>query len=279
MIAALIDLIVIGLLFAIIETGLFYTVFHPLGYHQSISEVRTVLAQSSLHVYDETRGYLTITEAYDDTKTAAENYDLPITTYYTTNPRAIATNRLSAYYDAKITSGYFELNDQNIPEVVPTVAESNLKTFYEGEFNKALTFFKQDPVYYSGLQKTFLIIVFTSLFSVTVAAGIIYLLIPLLRRDGETPAQMMFRIALADARDNTRVKRRQIVGRFVILLFFNIWIPILIYAAFSSLILISVVVTIAMMSLSKSFSGPHDYISHSYVVSKRDIMIPASRDR
>ncbi|HPM08083.1 MAG TPA: hypothetical protein PLL60_04800, partial [Bacilli bacterium] len=74
--------------------------------------------------------------------------------------------------------------------------------------------------------------------------------------------------------DDTRVKKGQVAIRFVILLLFNIWVPILLFARFSYFTLIPVFISIVLMSLTKTFSGPHDYVARTYIVSNRDIVIP-----
>ncbi|MFA5481039.1 MAG: hypothetical protein WC282_01460 [Bacilli bacterium] len=53
--------------------------------------------------------------------------------------------------------------------------------------------------------------------------------------------------------------------------------PILLYGRFAQLILIPNLITLIMMTVTKSFSGPHDYFSKTYVAANKDLMIPERR--
>lgn len=273
--AALFDLLIALIIFGGLQTGVFYGLYGPLGYHQAQESARDVLSDSGLYVYDAQRGYLTITETYDDTLTATENYDGPITAYYTVDARAIAANKLSTYYAAKIASGHFELNDEEIPELLPDVSDTALKNFYGAEYGKAIVFLEQDPIYVEGIRQTFFIALFSNLVTITIACSIVYLLVPMLRRNGQTPMQILFKIGLADASSDMRVKRGQIAIRFAILLLFNVWLPILLYARFAYFTLVPVFVTLILMTITRASRGPHDFASNTYVVSLKGIVIPA----
>jgi len=277
MFSALLDFLLVVILFAGIEAALYYTAFDWFGYTRMMNEAHEVLADSHLYTYQDGKGYLPLNETYNKEISPDENYDIPLTYYYTNDSRAISDNLFSKYNSAKITSGYFQLNEESNTIVRIETDDVKVKVFYEAELGKATSFLERDPGYYKSVQGTYYIVIFTCLFSVTLGAAVIYLLIPLLRKDGETPFQMVFKICLVDGRDDTRVKRKQIVIRFAILILFNIWIPILLYANFTYFTLVPNLITLIMMSVTRSFSGPHDYVSHTYVATKRDIEIPEKR--
>ena len=272
--ASFLDFLLAVLLFVGFEAAVYFSLFDVLGYHQYVEEAQQVLRESSLYVYDEDKGFLSITETYDEELTPEENYDVPILAYYTSDERAIADNCLLRYNNSKIASGYFVEENEGIYVRVASATDVQVKAFFVTAYDEAVAFLEDDPVYVNGVNKSFYIVVFSSLFSATMAMGIIYLLIPLLMKNGQTPFKLVFRLCLVDSRDETRVKRRQLVYRFLILLFFNIWIPILLFANFTYFTLIPIFVSVAMMSFSKSYSGPHDYVAKTYIVSNRDIVIP-----
>ncbi|HOJ44781.1 MAG TPA: RDD family protein [Bacilli bacterium] len=277
--AALFDLLIAIIIFGGLQAGVFYGLYGPLGYHQALASAQEVLSDSGLYVYDAQRGYLTITETYDDTLTPSENYDNPITTYYSNDARAIAENKLDSYYVAKIASGLFELNDEQIPELLPDVSETALKSFYGAEYGKAVVFLEQDPVYVAGIRQTFLIALFSNLVTITLSCSIVYLLVPMLRPNGQTPMQILLKIGLADASSDTRVKRGQIAIRFAILLLFNVWLPILLYARFAYFTLVPIFVTLILMTITKASRGPHDFASNTYIVSLKDMQIPQRKQQ
>lgn len=272
--ASFLDFLLAVLLFVGFEAALYFSIFEPLGYHQYIDQSQQVLEASHLYVNDANQGYLTITQAYDSEKTPEENYDVPIVYYYSTDERATFDNRLNRYYNSKIASGYFIEESEGVFTRKSDISDETVRIFFVSAYDDAVDFLESDPAYTEGVQKSFYIVIFTSLFSATLAMGVIHLLIPLLLKNGQTPFKLVFKLALADARDDTRVKRKQIVYRFLILLFFNIWVPILLFGRFTFFTLIPIFVSIIMMSLTKSFCGPHDYVAKTYVVSNRDITIP-----
>ncbi|MDD3938553.1 MAG: RDD family protein [Bacilli bacterium] len=272
--ASFLDFFLACLLFVGFEATLYFTLFEPLGYHRLMDESQAVLQDSHLYILDDERGLFTITEVYDENLTPEENYDIPLTYYYTNDPRAIADNRLARYHNSKIVSGYFVEEGEGIFVRAEGADDNEVKAFFVSAYDDAIKFLERDPVYLNGVNKTFYIVIFTSLFSATLAMAIIHLLIPLLMKNGQTPFKLVFKLCIADARDDTRVKKGQVVVRFVILLLFNIWVPILLFARFSYFTLIPVFISIILMSLTKTFSGPHDYVAKTYIVSNRDIAIP-----
>lgn len=272
--ASFLDFLLACLLFVGFEAALYFTIFEPLGYHQLMGESQAVLQDSHLYVLDDDSGLLTITEAYDESLSPEENYDVPLTFYYTNDVRAIADNRLARYHNSKLVSGYFVEESEGVFVRTDGADDAEVKTFFAGAYDDAVTFLETDPVYLNGVEKTFYIVIFTSLFSATLGMAIIFLLIPLLMKNGQTPFKLVFKLCLADARDDTRVKKGQVAIRFVILLLFNIWVPILLFARFSYFTLIPIFISIVLMSLTKTFSGPHDYVARTYIVSNRDIVIP-----
>lgn len=273
--AAFIDFFLVLLLFIGVEAGMYYTVFNPLGYHSSIQNVHTLYDDSHLYVYSSSLGYLSLTEAYDDKKTPDENYDPYLVYYFSNDSRAIKENKLTTYKEEKLAAKtLFMLDDNNEIVRISGSDDSKAREFYKNSYDKAITFFESDPYYYQNAHRPFLIIIFTSLVSVVLSGSVFYLLIPLLRKDGETIGQIIYKIGLCNAKDDTKVKKSQIVWRFVILIALNYLVPILLYASFDYLTFVPVLITLAMISFTKSNIGPHEYFTKTYLVNKKEVEIP-----
>lgn len=275
--AALLDFLLIFILFALIETTFYFTIFTPLGYHESIDETRAILLDSHLYVEGEYNKILTITETYNEELTLEENYDVPIVYYYTNDDRAVRSGRLDSYYISKENSGYFDRLENDVFTRKEGVSEEKFEAFFVSSYEKAVAFLEDDPAYLRGVQRSFYIVLFTSLGSITIASLLIHLLVPMISKHGQTPFKFVFKICLIDARDETQVKKWQILVRFFILIFFNIWVPVIIYARFVYATTVPLIVSAITLFVTRTNSSPHDFIAKTYVVSKRDVHIPKTR--
>ena len=276
--AALIDFVIAFLLFMVLEAGEYYTVFNNIGYHTMIDDIHLMYENSHLYSYDSTsRTYLELTSIYDDKKTPAENYDDNLVYYFTTDSRCLEDNKFNDYKDAKINSGYFTKdNEDNIIEK-NDADKTKLKLFYETQYKNAVTYFGNNPVYKLDLNKTYYIIIYSILINIIISSTIIYLLIPILKKDGETIGYMLFKLGICDARDDTRVKKFQVFIRYFVFVTFNFLIPLFIYTKWVYFTLIPIFVTCIMVVATHSNSGLHEYISKTYVFDKKDIHIPNKR--
>ncbi len=275
MFVALMDFLLVAALFAGLETLLYHTAFGWFGYHDRVDELHDMMADSHLYVANDTNGFLTLKETYVEETNPDDHYDPAIVYYYSHDERAVAAERLDGYYQAKLDSGFFEMGEGPNPVATATATPEERLGFYENAYESALSFFSSHPTYVSDMRATFYVVVFTSLFSLTVGAGIVYLAVPLISPNGSTPFQWLFKLGLADARDDTRVKRHQIVLRFLVLLFFNLWAPILLYVEFAYFTLVPNFITLIMISIVSGNRGPHDLASKTYVVAYKNIEIPA----
>ncbi|MFA5235400.1 MAG: RDD family protein [Bacilli bacterium] len=277
MFVALVDFLLVAALFAGIETALYHTAFEWFGYHTRVDEIHQLMDDSHLYVENDTNGYLTLTEAYVEETDPEGHYDPGIVYFYGHDARALSAGRLQFYYQTKLDSGYFELDEGPNPVALDSVSDEDLLEFFKDAYDSALDFFEDNPIYVSDMRATFYIVVFTSLFSLTLGAAIVYLLVPLVSKKGSTPVQLLFKLGLADARDDTRVKNHQVVLRFLVLLLFNLWLPILLYVEFAYFTLVPNFVTLIMISIVSGFRGPHDLASKTYVIAYKDIEIPVRR--
>ena len=268
--SGLLDLLFIFILLALIELLAAAVLFRPLGYYDAQSNIDTIFAESGLYLRQ--NGFnVQISNAYDDNKSIEENYDIPITKFYTENPRCQEKNKLADYVQAKLDSGLYERNASGDLVKLDKVSDEDLKTFYEKEYEKALSFLGQDPVYVEAVNKTFNIMVYSMLISFLISAGVFYFLIPLLRKNGETLGQIICKICLVDARNVSRVKKIQVVLRSLVVVVLNFLIPFWVFIFFGHVTMVPFLVTFAMMCLIKYNRSVQDFASFTQVIKKFEV--------
>lgn len=272
--SALVDFFFVAILFAGLEATTYYTLFDKLGYHAMIDEVHELYDNSHLYAYSEKNGYQSLTDTYNDTKTPDENYDPYITYYYTFDARAIKSNKLETYKSDKLAAKtLFTFDDNNEIIRIEGSDDKTAKEFYSNQYDSAISFFESNPKYYQNAQKPYYIIVYSCLINVLISGAIFYILIPLLTKDGATISSLIFKLGVADARDDTKVKKSQIVIRGVVIILMNYIIPILLYASFEYFTLIPILISFGMINFSKNNLGPHDLLSRTYMVNKKGLVI------
>lgn len=265
--SGLLDLLFVLVALVLIELLAAAVLFRPLGYYDAQSNIDAIFAESGLYLRQNGLN-VTLTNAYDDSKSVEENYDVPITAFYADNPRCIESNKLAEYEKSKLDSKYYERNENGAIVRKDNVNENDLKKFYEQEYNKAVNFLGQDPVYVDAVNKTFNIMVYSVLISFIISAGVFYFLIPLLRKDGETLGQIICKICLVDAHNVGRVKKMQVVLRSLVVVVLGFLIPFWIYVFFNHITTLTILINFAMMCLVKYNRGVQDFASFTQVVMK-----------
>lgn len=264
--SGLLDLLFIFLLLALIELFAATVLFKPLGYFDAQSNIETIFAESGLYV--RRNGFNTlISNALDQNKTIEENYDIPITKFYTENERAKQEGKLAEYRKSKLDSNLYKL-DGDVLVKSEGVGEETLKTFYEQEYKKAITFLTQDKTYVSAVNKTFNIMVYSIFVSFLISVGTFYFAIPLARKNGETLGQIICKICLMDARNVSRVRKMQVCLRSLTLVVLDFLIPFWVYIFFGHVTMIPILVTFAMECLMKYNRGVQDWASFTMVIMK-----------
>ena len=265
--SGLLDLLFIFVALALIELFAAAVIFRPLGYYDAQSNINKIFAESGLYLQQNGLN-IPIGNAYDDNKSVEENYDVPITKFYTEHPLGSLNDNLSKYTKAKLDSKLYTINSKG--ELVRTADadENDVKKFYVNQYEKALNILSSDPVYISSANKTFNIMVYSMLISFVISAGVFYFLIPLLRKNGETLGQIICKICLMDASRIGKVKKMQLILRSLIVVVVNFLIPFWGFVFFSHITLITVLVSFAMMCLVKYNRGVQDFASQTQVVMK-----------
>ena len=121
----------------------------------------------------------------------------------------------------------------------------------------------------SGFSKITALIALTILISLTIATSIIYLIVPLFRKEGETPAQIINKLCIIDTRKMSTIKKWQIVVRYLILLLFNYFMPVILFVEVGYFVPLTIIISLLMICITKNNLGPHDYATQSMVILKR----------
>lgn len=261
------DILFIFVVLALIELFAAAVLFRPLGYYDAQSNINTIFAESGLYLR-QNRSFVMLSNAYDDTKSVEENYDVPISKFYAENSRCKENNKLAEYEKAKLDSNYYERNASGALVRKENVSNEKLKKFYEQEYDKAVDFLTHDPVYINAVNTTFNVMVYSLLISFLISAGTFYFAIPLIRKDGETLGQIICKLCLIDASRAGKVRKMQVVVRSLLVVVLEFLVPFWIYIFFNHITLITFLVSFAMMCLIKYHRGPQDFLSQTQVIMK-----------
>lgn len=264
--SGLLDLLFVFVLFALVELLAAGVFFKPFGYFDAQGDIDTIFTESGLYLHKNGLN-VRLDNAYDENKTVEENYDVPITAYYTQDSRCLENDMMASYEKAKLDSGYYVQTDSGLVKKSGVSAEK-LKSFYESEYENALAFLRKDPAYVKAVNKTFAITVYSMLVSFLISATVFYFVIPLARKNGETLGQIICKICLVDARNVGRAKKMQVVLRSLVVVVINFLIPFWIFILAGKVTLFTVLISFAVMCLTKYNRGVQDFLSQTQVVSK-----------
>lgn len=265
--SGLLDLVFIFVLFALIELLAMGVFFNPLGYFDAKNDIDNVFIESGLYLRQNGLN-VTITNAYDDTKTAEQNYDLPITNYYTNDQRCIDNGMLLQYEQAKLDSGYFVKDEAGNIVVKSGISQETLKEFFQQQYTNALAFLRKDITYVAAVNKTFNITAYSVLIALLISVAVFYFVIPLLHKNGETLGQIICKLCLVDVTKIGKVSKVQVLVRSLVVVVLNFLIPFWIFVFWGSVSTLTILISFAVMCLTKYNQGIHDFLSKSQVVMK-----------
>lgn len=257
--AGLLDIFFVLIISVGVEIALVNLFSEKAGYNTLIDNIHTMYEESGLYYLNENNNYV----EYDDYK----KMDKIIIDYYTNDQYASSKNMIDKYNNEKQNNKCFVLDNNQYVEKLDA-KEEDLKAFYEDEYQDALNFFSSNPDYYSKVNKVESLVVISFVLSLFVGTSIIYLVIPLIRKEGETPSQIIHRICIVDVRDISTIKRWQIIVRYLILFLFNYCMPLMLYLQYDYFVPLTIIISVAMICITKNNIGPHDYASQSMVILK-----------
>ena len=259
--AGLLDIIFIVILAIGFEFVFSKTILNFSGFNSLIGETREMYLDSNLYIQSENNSYIEYQKG--------DNLDKIIIQYYENDEYAKSMDCLDKYNESKINSSLFEYdNNGNIIEKLD-IEKDKLDEFYYNEYQKAIDVFDSKGYYQNLLTRISSLFILTLLLAITLATSIIYLIIPLCRKNGETPAQIINNLCIVDNKSMVDIKKRQIVIRYLVILLFNYFFPILMYVKFSYFSTITILISVIMICVTKNNIGPHDYLSQSVVILKR----------
>lgn len=266
--AALLDFIFAAVFAGGVFVFSYFVIFPSLGYQKASKDILDCYSSSELFV-QEGGNFEEITKHYDSDKSVEQNYDVPITHYYSTDTRAIADNKLDGYNTRKIESGLYELNGEGQFVRKEGVTSSQALTFLQEEYDKAVDYFYLNPELISNTRLTYYTMAFSILIIVSITSAIFYFLIPLLTPRRQTLGYLIARLIPVTGEDMLRPTRGKIALRAFIFVIITFISPLTISFLFTNGIMFAFIPFFAntmILSFSRSNSGLHDYASRIYVI-------------
>lgn len=260
LLSGLIDILSILL----IATGLFFifqlTVMKAdNNYFDKVDDIDTLYQESHLYRKDGSK-YMTLD--YDPIVA-----DDSITYYYTNCYYPKSLNALEEYNKAKEASKLFTLENEKYI-LKGDVDGDSVKEFFSFYYNEALNVFDSNPELIKLKKETKLMMIWTVSGTLMISSAIFYLLIPLLRKDGESIGEMITKLCIIDARDNSTVKRWQLVMRYLVILLFDILVGTFLTYLWELSALFPGILSIAVMGLNKENRSIHCFASQTVVMDK-----------
>ena len=258
---------------AVLAGGLFamtyFAIFPKLGYNDAAAKIFDAYNDSHLYV-TLNGGFVQISENYDTSKTPEENYDIPITLYYSENERAVADNKLAEYEQTKLNSEYYVRDADNNIVRKEGISGDVAKAFLEQEYEKALNYLFKDPVMISSYRTTFNCMAFSVLIIVVLSSSIFYIAIPLIDKRHRTLGYMIGKLIPVDSKEMGPVYWDRILLRSAIFVVFTFISPITLYFWADALTFsfIPFFVNSAVLLFTRSNSGLHDFAGHVNVVNQ-----------
>lgn len=262
---AITDLFILLFTFLIFNTYILSPIVaSTTGYTKATDEYKEVLLDSNLYILND-KGYQEIIKTYDEKSQTEKEFYLYIDSklikfYENYNNENI---NITTYNEAKEESNLFDTNytlknDSNIEEV---------KEFFNTEYNEALRLFNNYDDNYLDLARTitqYSIIIMIS--ALTISSIILYLIIPLCMKNGETIGKKLFSIGLASAKDGFKVKKTQIIIRFLVFFLLEIILSIFTLG-------IPLIVSFSMLAFNKNGYSLHDYFAATVCIDRKNTII------
>lgn len=262
---AITDLFILLFTFLIFNTYILSPIVaSTTSYTKATDEYKEVLLDSNLYILND-KNYQEIINTYDEKSQTEKEFYLYIDSklikfYENYNNENI---NITTYNEAKEESNLFDINytlknDSNIEEV---------KEFFNNEYNKALRLFNNYDDNYLDLARTitqYSIVIMIS--ALTISSIILYLVIPLCMKNGETIGKKLFSIGLASAKDGFKVKKTQIIIRFLVFFLIEILLSIFTLG-------IPLIISFSMLVFNKNGYSLHDYFAATICIDRKNTII------
>lgn len=262
---AITDLFILLFTFLIFNTYILSPIVaSSTSYTKVTDEYKEVLLDSNLYILND-KGYQEIIKTYDEkTQTEKEFYlyiDSKLNKFY----KGYNNDNINikTYNEAKEESNLFNV-DYTLKN---DIKSEEAKTFFTNEYNEALRLFNNYDDNYLDLARIitqYSIIIMIS--ALTIASIILYLIIPLCMKNGETIGKKLFSIGLASAKDGFKVKKTQIIIRFLVFFLIEILLSIFTFG-------IPLIISFSMLAFNKNGYSLHDYFAATICVDRKNTII------
>lgn len=264
---AITDFFLFILLFLIFNSYIISPLFaESANYVKTVESYTQRMLDSHLYVKSNNT-IVELIDTYDDKtdeKAFYLNVDQKITKFYI--DFANDGINIETYNKSKQDSQYFNVVDDEYV-IKNEVTIERIRTFFNSEYEKALTLFNNyDDVYLDLARDITMYSIFTIVISITLSSLILYLIIPLCMKNGETIGKKLFSIGVASAKDGFRVRKSQLVIRYLV--FYTLEILVSIIA-----IGLPLIVSFSMLVFSKNGYTIHDYLAATVLVDRKKSVI------
>ena len=249
-----------------LQTIMYNTIYKPLGYFNDRNIVAKLNSDSHLFVEGETGGLVQITKRYDTSKTPEENYDVPLTYYYSTNERAIEKGLLERYNTAKADSYLFEFNGESYVRS-SFATDKSIRTFLENHYKSAIEFHKANPEYIKHVNHSMLVTIGTLMLNATFTSAVYFLLIPMLDKKHRSLGMMAIRTILVTT-DKKPSTKMQVALRYAALLLMNFLAPIGIYLLYPEMVGIMWFINAGIICFTPTFDSLHGVFSKTKTINE-----------
>ena len=251
------------LIVVIVSIVLFFGAYYGIFPHTQFQDIQ----DKTYQLYDESRLF---DEEYNRYEYDRNKYEEVITYFYTTNQYAIDKQKMAEFGEAKKASGLFMENEGSYV-VRENADEEQVKSFYEDQYAKALTFFVNETEVRSLSIRGMSMLVLAAFIAFSICCVIFYLLVPLKSAGHQTAGQKMNNIRPVDYETLGELTKQQVLLRFLVYSIFYYYLPFMLGFMFSAGSLMFMIPIIAMIFniVNKYHRGIQDVLSNSIMVDAR----------
>ena len=240
----------------------YFAILPAAGYNKASKQIFDAYEQSGLYVKGNQTNYDQLIKHYDEDKTPEENYDVPLTFFYTTNDRAISENQNEAYIQRKVDSGYYVIDENGKCVSKTGVIFGDRQYFLETEYSRAIDYLWKDPTLIKAQNITYMSMFLSILSCTLISCLFFYFIVPLADKGNRTFAYMIFKLIIVDSKDLQPITDK---GRIILRAFMFVTITyistILLYfwAGGITYAYIPFTLNTLILAVAHSNSGLHDY--------------------
>ena len=268
--AAVLDAMLCFLLLTIVSSFISAPIIGNLeGYKANYEIYETKLVSSGLFVKEENVVNVIIA---DFSMEKVDEYDRKLLEFYEAYPSE-TENKVESYVESKKkATDVFTYHEENASFEV-TGSEAAVSSFYQQAYSDALVYFRTaDSEYGAAYSKVYLYTQVNRYVSISAGLLIVYLLFPMVFKNGETLGKKLFSLRLAKAdRPEEKASRVQILIRFAVIAFIEVGLSLFFYW-------IPLILSLCLMLFTKNKSALHDLIAKTTVMEKAKDL-PMYRDK